>query len=124
MVLRCIALSAGLVLTLSVKAAPNCDSPTTTVDMIDCGDIDFKNADAELNKVYGQLMKVLDKEGQTKLKTAQRAWLTFRDANADFNADYARGGTLAPILAISTRTEMTGLRADELKKVLGMLQSQ
>jgi uncharacterized protein YecT (DUF1311 family) len=54
---------------------------------------DFERADAELNKTYETLLtKLPDAEGKEKLKQSQRAWLAFRDAEAAFAADQARGG--------------------------------
>jgi uncharacterized protein YecT (DUF1311 family) len=44
---------------------------------------DFDAADAAMNKAYKQLMNKLDKDAQAKLKSAQRAWLSFRDAQAN-----------------------------------------
>ena len=35
--------------------------------------------DTELNRVYGDLMGLLSKEGQSALRTAQRAWIPWRD---------------------------------------------
>lgn len=48
---------------------------------------EFETADATLNKVFKQLIGKLDAEGKEKLKNAQRAWVQFRDAQADFEAD-------------------------------------
>jgi len=46
---------------------------------------DFENADTERNKTYEALLRKLpDAEGKEKLKQSQRAWLTFRDAEAAF----------------------------------------
>jgi len=65
-------------------------------------------ADKELNTVYRELMGRLDAEGKALLKTSQRAWLAFRDAEAKFSADANRGGSMAPMtysLAIARLTE-------------------
>src|SRR6266540_3247542 len=51
-------------------------------------------ADSELNKTYEALLaKLPDAESKQKLKESQRAWLAFRDAEAAFAADQARGGS-------------------------------
>jgi uncharacterized protein YecT (DUF1311 family) len=74
---------------------------------------DFKKADAELNSTYAALMaKLPDAESKQKLKESQRAWLTFRDAEAAFAADQARGGSMAPTIRYATMTE---LRIKQLK---------
>ena len=46
----------------------------------------YQKADTELNQVYKQLMASLRKDRQIKLKLAQRAWIRFRNMNAEFKA--------------------------------------
>ncbi len=77
---------------------------------------DFKKADAELNKVYAQVMAKLDDEGKEKLKTAQRAWIAFRDAQAELDADVSRGGTMVPLLRASSMTDTTQARIKQLRE--------
>jgi uncharacterized protein YecT (DUF1311 family) len=79
---------------------------------------DFKKADAELNKVYPQVVAKLDAEGKEKLKAAQRAWVAFRDAQAELDADMARGGTMAPLLRATSMTQTTEDRVKQLKAFL------
>jgi uncharacterized protein YecT (DUF1311 family) len=43
-------------------------------------------ANAEIDKVYKELMSKLDAEQQKSLKEAQRAWIKWRDAEADIIA--------------------------------------
>jgi len=79
----------------------------------------FTAADAKLNKVYQQLVSKLDEESKGKLRSAQRAWVQFRDAQAAFEADAeARGGSLAPLIHESCRTELTQQRTKELQRIL------
>jgi uncharacterized protein YecT (DUF1311 family) len=52
------------------------------------------------------------------LRESQRAWLRFRDAAATFQASLVEGGTLAPLIKVASLTEMTNVRAAELKKSL------
>src|ERR1051325_10300422 len=57
----------------------------TTYEMKQCSGTKYKQADAELNKVYQQLLSKLDDEGhKASLKAAQLAWLKYRDTNCDF----------------------------------------
>ncbi len=80
---------------------------------------DFDAADSALNRVYKQLTDKLDKESQLKLKAVQRAWVQFRDAEAQFEADLeARGGTMAPLIYNGTRASLTKTRTKELQLVL------
>jgi uncharacterized protein YecT (DUF1311 family) len=79
---------------------------------------DFAAADVDLNKVYKQLAGRLDEESQAKLKAVQRAWVQFRDAEAEFEADVeARGGTMAPVIYNGRRAELTKIRTEELGRV-------
>ena len=76
---------------------------------------EFEQADAELNKTYEALLaKLPDAESKQKLKESQRAWLAFRDAEAAFAADQARGGSMAPTLRYETITERTRQRIKQL----------
>jgi uncharacterized protein YecT (DUF1311 family) len=79
---------------------------------------EFKKADAELNKVYPQVLAKLDAEGKDKLKAAQRAWVAFRDAQAELEADTARGGSMAPLLRATSMTQTTEDRVKQLKAFL------
>jgi len=77
---------------------------------------DFAQADGELNKTYEVLLaKLPDAEGKEKLKESQCAWLAFRDAEAAFASDQARGGSMAPTIRYETMTELTQQRIKQLK---------
>ena len=77
---------------------------------------EFVQADAELNKTYEALLtKLPDAESKEKLKQSQRAWLAFRDAEAAFAGDQARGGSMAPTIRYETMTELTEQRIKQLK---------
>jgi uncharacterized protein YecT (DUF1311 family) len=69
---------------------------------------EFERADSELNKIYEALLtKLPDAQGKQMLKKSQRAWLAFRDAEAAFAADQARGGSMAPMIRYETMAELT-----------------
>lgn len=77
---------------------------------------EFEKADTELNKTYEVLLnKLPDVEGKQKLKASQRAWLVFRDADAAFAANQARGGSMAPTICYETMAELTQQRIKQLK---------
>ncbi|MEY2529775.1 MAG: hypothetical protein QOJ05_1865 [Verrucomicrobiota bacterium] len=67
-------------LTASYGQDPNFKPPGTEEQAA----VDSANAD--LDKVYKQLMSKLDAEQQKSLKEAQRAWIKWRDAEADIIA--------------------------------------
>lgn len=100
------------------QSQPDCSTATTTASMRTCAIARYETAQRDLDETIGQLEKSLDMIGNQRLKDAQAAWVKFRDANADFIADSARGGTLAPVLRESALADMTEARSNELKKVL------
>jgi len=53
------------------------------------------------------MAKLPEAESKRKLKESQRAWIAFRDAEAAFAADQARGGSAAPTIRYGTMTELT-----------------
>jgi uncharacterized protein YecT (DUF1311 family) len=124
--LRSVLLAVVLMLTgLSVMAAdqngasaPDCEQATTTAAMRTCENARYEKAERDLNATYQQLMRQLDPGQQAKLRVAQDAWLRFRETNADFEAGTASGGTLGPLLRVSTLADMTEVRTAELKKSL------
>jgi uncharacterized protein YecT (DUF1311 family) len=77
---------------------------------------DFEKADARLNAVYKKTLATLDAEGKKKLVAAERAWVAYRDAEAAFEADSERGGSMAPLIYSQTCLELTVARIEQLRK--------
>ncbi len=102
----------------TAETVTDCKKATTTAAMRACENARFLKAEQELNAVYKDLMKQLDDGQREKLRSAEDAWLRFREANADFQADAARGGTLAPLIKVTVLADMTEARTAELKKAL------
>jgi len=100
------------------QSQSDCATATTTADMQICAVSRYKTAQQYLEEAIEQLDRKLDSIGHQRLNVAQAAWVRFRDANADFIADSARGGTLAPVLRESALADMTEARSKELKKAL------
>jgi uncharacterized protein YecT (DUF1311 family) len=76
---------------------------------------DYAKADAELNRAYAKLVKTLDAKSKVRLKTAQVAWLKFRDAESNFHASRFAGGSIQPLEFSETRTELTEQRTKQLR---------
>lgn len=74
----------------------------------------YAKADKELNRFYRHLMSTLTKDKQEQLKKAQRAWIAFRDAEADLEADGAGWGWPASWNASLAR--LTEARTKQLKE--------
>ena len=97
-------------------SATECENTVTTAAMRTCEASRYETAQRELDAAYKGLMERLDSGQKEKLRTTQRAWIRFRDANAAFQASLVQGGTLAPLIRISALTEMIKARSVELKK--------
>jgi uncharacterized protein YecT (DUF1311 family) len=101
---------------LTTPAGNGCQNATTTSAMRACENRRYVDAQGELDAAYQDLLRHLDETQRQKLRVAQRAWVRFRDTNAEFQASLAQGGTLGPLLKVGSLTEMTKARASELKK--------
>lgn len=94
-----------------------CRDPQSQAEMNMCAAKRFKAADAELNKVYNQLVSKLgDDAGQlAKLKAAEVSWLKYRDDNCDYEASFFDGGSMKPLIYSSCMGRMTKARTAELR---------
>jgi uncharacterized protein YecT (DUF1311 family) len=103
---------------LSQSAAESaaCENARSTAAMRECEIARLKRAAAGMNTAYRTLSAKLDQRGREKLRAAQEAWLKFRAAEADYQTDSVRDGTLAPLLAASVQADMTESRRNELEK--------
>ncbi|MGO4812015.1 lysozyme inhibitor LprI family protein [Cupriavidus sp. 2MCAB6] len=85
----------------------------TTAGMHECIAAETARQDKTLNTIYKRLQQAISPARKPRLLDAQRAWLKFRDANCDFQAD-PDGGTLAGVNASACVMQMTADRAKEL----------
>lgn len=102
----------------------DCVNAVTQQDMNICAEADWQDADASLNAAYGEAMaamKAMDADlppslqgGETALRTAQRAWITYRDANCTAAGFPMRGGSAEPLLIYGCLRQMTLNRTEEL----------
>jgi uncharacterized protein YecT (DUF1311 family) len=100
---------------LSAETPRNLDQPSC---------VQFHKADISLNETYSKILKLYAKDKQfiTKLKTAQRAWLAFRDAQlealfpkTDKRAEY---GSVYPMCHCSALQVLTEARTTQLQRWL------
>ena len=101
-----------------------CPEATTTVEMQVCLERRYEEVDKALNGVYKQLMARLEPARREKLRAAQRAWIRFRDASAEFEASEAEGGSMYPLVHMATQVVKTEHRVEELKGILKRLESK
>lgn len=93
-------------------------------EMNRCADLDAREADADLNHVYQELVSMLksDDNATKKLRVAQRAWVAFRDAHMqelfpaqDKQREY---GSMYPMCYAQVATAMTKARTAQLRRML------
>ena len=115
-----IALAVGAGFWTSSALAEDCSSAQSQADMTACADRQFKQADAELNASYKQIMARLKDDADTSklLVSAQKAWVAFRDAECSFSSSAAIGGSIHPMLVAQCREGLTRKRVDDLKVYL------
>ena len=107
---------AALMTVFAVNAfAVDCNDAISNYDMKICESQRLDAEDKRLNELYSKLVKKNDKQGQQKLKAAQRAWIAYRDAECDYAADSMRGGTGEGLIAVGCLANETKRRADELQ---------
>ena len=95
-----------------------CENAGTQFEATECSAREYKKADAELNRVYQQVMKQEDKDGQARLKTAQLAWIKFRDTECEYESGQYIGGTIQPMVENFCLTSVTNDRTQQLKEIL------
>lgn len=114
--LCCLLGASGQALGQATTENAACENAKTTAAMRECEIARLKSAEAGMNAAYRSLSAKLDQTGQAKLRAAQEAWLKFRAAEAEYQADAARHGTLAPLIAASVQADLTESRRKELEK--------
>lgn len=105
----------------------DCKEPVTQHDMSYCAAVDAEAADKDLNTQYRKTRDAVivwdkdlsdDLKGAEKaLKTAQRAWIAFRDAQCELDGFQARGGTMEPMLVSGCIATLTRERTKQLKEI-------
>ena len=118
---------------LSLPAAalaqdPTCDDDTTQAGLTECAYAWWQARDAELNDAYGGAMQVAkrwdaalpakERGAVDALRSAQRAWIAFRD-NACTTEGYAmKGGSAEPMVVYGCKATLTEQRRDQLLHII------
>lgn len=89
----------------------------TTVGMGTCLMAETGHWDALLNQSYQEAMDRLTPEVQTALRDAQRAWISYRDAQCDMVAAMFNGGTMRSVAYAGCKMSETAERAIELRDI-------
>lgn len=96
----------------------------TQTAMNSCQNLDFKQADTELNRVYRLIQQVYQDDPQflAKLKQSQRTWIKQRDADLAMRFPAANAaleyGSVYPMCYAAVATELTTQRIAFLKQWL------
>ena len=106
------------------KDNPCWKAAMTQSDMNRCAGEDASAADAELNRVYQKLLSKIkaDDNASKKVRSAQRAWIAFRDAQVEalFPAADKQGeyGSMYPLCHSKVTTAITRERIAQLRRML------
>ena len=104
-------LGAAATVSAQTDAAPGCDG--STVEMVECFAAKTAAWDRRLNDAYQAALKNAQPKQREQLRTAQRLWVQYRDANCLY---WALGeGTIARIEAADCQYRLTRTRAEELE---------
>lgn len=106
----------------------DCAAPQTQAEMNACAYQDWEAADAALNALWPQaraVTKAQDADLPDELKgadqallNAQRAWITFRDAQCASEGFAMRGGSAEPLLIYGCMASLTEDRVENLRAVI------
>ncbi|KAA0016281.1 lysozyme inhibitor LprI family protein [Salinicola corii] len=97
------------------QAAPSCEDAITQQEMNACAGEGYQAADEELNATYDEVMGRLDGDSEEGLKTAQRAWIQFRDAECDFVSGPTSEGSANSMVKAGCLEKLTHQRTEALK---------
>ena len=109
-------LLSALSLSFSAGAFANsaCDKPRNDFDDLYCLNKVYLEADKELNKNYGELVRMLDADGKKALKSGQLAWI--RSRNEECSYSNAKGFYVNLVCATDTTVERGRFVSDRLRE--------
>ncbi len=91
---------------------------SSTIGMVECNQREQAWWDMQLNSNYADLQSSLEPAVFDTLKSAQRAWLKYRDAKCAFVDALWSGGTIRQVMSSSCLMDATASRAIELGEAL------
>jgi uncharacterized protein YecT (DUF1311 family) len=69
--------------------------------------------------MYQRALTVVGGDELTRLKTAQRLWIQYRDANCEAEREMYSGGSAASMVRLACLEAMTRHRTEELRTMYG-----
>jgi uncharacterized protein YecT (DUF1311 family) len=103
----CVVTTLLLASSATFAAQPNCANATDQATLNQCANNSLKASDAKLNQTFRALQNKVSKPGKDKLQKAQRAWITWRDAQCDFNTSGTRDGSIHAMVEASCLDDLT-----------------
>ena len=100
------------------EADVDCTAAVTQAELNACAQAAYEAADQTLNQVYQQLQAQVDDSAAEQLIQTEQAWLTYRDANCEFERSQFEGGSIVPTVYYGCLTRMTQARTAELQQQL------
>jgi uncharacterized protein YecT (DUF1311 family) len=118
-------IASGSAQQMNEKDSP-CTGTAVTSDLVDCLSKAQKSADTTLNSAYKNVLDYFRnrREDTERLRTAERLWLQYRDANCDAERGLYDVGTGASPAYLACVESMTRARTKELKVMYGWLLSK
>jgi uncharacterized protein YecT (DUF1311 family) len=132
-------LAALAIFLLGAAAAPaqdadvDCDNAMTQMEMNYCASLDLEEADATLNALWPEVVakaKAYDADmgdiyadrgvpsSFEALRTAQRAWIEYRDRQCEYEAYEVFGGTMQPMVGTACEARLTEERNAFFRDIL------
>lgn len=91
-----------------------CENAKTQSEMNQCSADAYRASDKDLNALYASIKQKLDPDLFAKLQTAQRAWVSYRDADCEAESAQYEGGSIQPMIRSGCLERVTRTRIDEL----------
>lgn len=96
----------------------DCRTPQTQTDMNRCAGKEYRRVDTLLNAAYSKAITRAPEEQRRLLRTAQRSWLSYRDAECAFRNYAVHDGSMFPMSQAICLTELTQAREKALNDAL------
>lgn len=107
--------TAAMMLGQVATAADECRDPQDQTTMNACAEDAYRTADRALNAAYAAKMAALPNDIARKhLRTAQRAWLVYRDKQCTAESAENEGGSIYPLVWFGCLKRLTEQRTATL----------